>query len=95
MYSVNICGYIPVQKSKEFRQHMKHLIGQQSSDLINLSVTQDLMNEDLYQVKAQFKDKGSMLSFINSEDYLTISGSFRTLGLLREKHVIEYSDLED
>ena len=74
---------------------MKQLIGHQSSDQIVLSVLQDMMNEDLYQVKVQFEDKESMFSFMKSEDYKMISGSFRALGLLREKNIIEYSDLED
>ena len=95
MYSINVSGYIPKEKAKEFKQHMKLLIGQQSSDLVNLSVLHDMMNEDLYQVKILFKDKESMFSFMMSEDYAMISGSFRTLGLLREKNIIEYSDLED
>ena len=95
MFSIDVSGYIPAQKVKEFKQHMKQLIGQQSSDLINLSVLQDMMNEDLYQVKIEFKDKESMFSFMKSEDYLMISGSFRALGLLKGKHIIEYNDLED
>lgn len=95
MYSVNISGYIPAQKSKEFKQHMKQLIGQQSSELVNLSVLQDMMNEDLYQVKVLFNDKESMFLFIKSEEYAMISGSFRALGLLREKSMNEYSDLVD
>ena len=94
MYSINVSGYIPIQKAKEFKQHMKLLIGQQSSDLVNLSVLHDIMNEDLYQVKVLFNDKESMFSFMKSEDFLMISGSFKTLGLLREKHVVEYNDLE-
>jgi uncharacterized protein (DUF1330 family) len=95
MYSINVSGYIPEQKAKEFKQQMKQLIGQYSPELINLSVMQDMINEDLFQVKVQFKDKESMLSFMNSEQYAIISGSFQTLGLLREKNVIEYSDMKD
>lgn len=95
MYSINVSGFIPVQKTKEFKQHMMQLIGQQNSEVVKLSVLRDMMNEDLYQVKIEFKDKESMFSFMKSEDYLMISGSFRTLGLLREKHVVEYSDLEE
>ena len=95
MYSINVSGYIPAQKAKEFKQHMKLLIGQQSPELVNISVMQDMINEDLFQVKVEFKDKESMLSFMNSEEYAIISGSFQTLGLLRKKNFIEYSDLED
>jgi hypothetical protein len=95
MYSINVSGYIPKKKAKEFKQQMKQLIGQQSTELVNFSVMQDMINEDLFQVKVQFKDKESMLSFMSSEECAIISGSFRTLGLLREKNVIEYSDLED
>ena len=74
---------------------MKQLIGQQNSDLINLTVMQDISNEDLYQVKIEFMDKDSVFSFMNSDNYKMISGSFKTLGLLREKHIIEYKNLED
>ena len=94
MYSIYVNGYIPAQKEKEFKQHMKQLIGQQNSDLINLTVMQDISNEDLYQVKIEFMDKDSVFSFMNSDNYKMISGSLKTLGLLREKHIIEYSDLE-
>ena len=95
MYSVNISGYIPEQKLKEFKQHMRLLVGQQNSDVVSFSVMQDMINEDLYLVKVQFIDKESMFLFLKSEEYAMISGSFRTLGLLREKNIIEYTDLED
>lgn len=95
VYSINVTGYIPQQKSKEFKQHMRQLIGQQSEEAIEFSVLQDVINEDLFQVKVSFTDKESMFSFINSENYATISGSFRVLGMLREKFTVEYSDLKD
>lgn len=74
---------------------MRQLIGQQSEEAIEFSVLQDVINEDLFQVKVSFTDKESMFSFINSENYATISGSFRVLGMLREKFTVEYSDLKD
>ena len=74
---------------------MRQLIGQQSEETIKLSILQDMMNEDLYQVKVSFNDKESMFSFMKSENYAMISGSFRVLGMLREKKVIEYSDFDE
>ena len=92
MYSINVTGYIPQQKTKEFKQHMRQLISQQNEETMKFSILQDMMNEDLYQVKVSFHDKESMFSFMNSEYYAMISGSFRVLGLLREKCIVEYSE---
>jgi quinol monooxygenase YgiN len=95
VYSINVTGYIPQQKSKEFKQHMRQLIGQQNEGTIKFSVLQDMINEDLYEVNVSFSDKERMFSFMKSENYAMISGSFRVLGMLREKFMIEYSDMED
>lgn len=95
MYSINVTGYIPQQKSKEFKQHMRQLIGQQNEDTIKFSVLQDMINEDLYHVKVSFNNKKSMFSFMNSENYDMISGSFRVLGMLREKCIVEFSDIRN
>ena len=95
MYSINLTGYIPQQKSKEFKQHMRQLIGQHSEETIDFSVLQDIINEDLYHVKVSFSDKQRMFSFLKSENYTMISGSFRVLGMLREKFMIEYSDIKN
>jgi quinol monooxygenase YgiN len=95
VYSINVTGYIPQQKSKEFKQHMRQLIGQQNEGTIKFSVLQDMINEDLYEVNVSFSDKQRMFSFMKSENYAMISGSFRVLGMLREKFMIEYSDMED
>lgn len=94
MYSINVNGYIPQQKSKEFKQHMRQLISQQNEETIEFSVTQDMINEDLYHVKVSFTNKERMFSFMKSDYYAMISGSFRVLGMLREKFMIEYSDLK-
>lgn len=93
MYSINVKGYIPKQKSKEFKQHMKQLVSQQSEETIEFSVLQDMIIEDLYQVKVSFSDKRRMFSFMKSENYATIAGSFRVLGILKEKFMLEYSSL--
>ncbi len=93
MYTINVTGYISQQKSKEFKQHMMQLISQQNEETISFSILQDIMNEDLYQVKVSFNDKESMFSFMKSENYTMISGSFRVLGMLREKCIAEYSDI--
>lgn len=95
MFSINVTGYIPQQKSKEFKQHMRQLIGQHNDIGLTFSVLQDMINEDLYQVKVSFSDKGSMFSFIKSENYAMISGSFRVLGMLKEKFMLEYSDMKN
>ena len=95
MYSINVTGYIPQQKSKEFKQHMRQLMSQQNEETIKFSVLQDMINEDLYQVKVSFSDKESMHAFMKTDYYAMISGSFRVLGMLREKFVIEYSDIND
>ena len=93
MFSIVITGYIPVQKIKEFKQHMRQLISQQNEEAVEFSVAQDMINEDLYQVKVAFQDKESMFAFLKTDQYAMISGSFRVLGLLREKHMFEYSDV--
>jgi len=72
MYSINVSGYIPAKKAKEFKQHMIQLVGQQSSELIRFSVFHNMMIEDLYQVEVQFQDKESMFSFLRSEEYAII-----------------------
>ena len=74
---------------------MRQLISQQNEETIKFSISHDMMNEDLYQVKVSFKDKESMFLFMKSENYAMISGSFRVLGMLREKKVIEYSDIDE
>lgn len=95
MFSINHTGYIPKIKWKEFKQHMRQLVGQQNEEMIKLSVVQDMLNEDLFTVKVSFSDKKSMLLFLNSESCAMISGSFRTLGMLREKNIIEYSEIDE
>jgi predicted nucleic acid-binding protein len=47
MYSINVSGYIPAQKAKEFKQHMKQLMVQQNEEEIKFSVLQDMINEDI------------------------------------------------
>ncbi len=74
---------------------MRQLVGQQNEELTKLSVVQDMLNEDLFMVKVSFGDKESMLLFLKSESCATISGSFRTLGMLREKNIIEYSEIDE
>lgn len=74
---------------------MRQLISQQNEEAIKISIFKDMMNEDLYQVKVSFSDKESMFSFMKSDDYAMISGSFRVLGMLREKHIVEYSETKN
>ena len=94
MFSIIISGYIPIQKSKEFRQHMRQLIGQQDNELVDVHVLQDMMNEELYLVKVTFKDEKSMFSFLKTEDFAAISGSFKVLGMLREQHFETHVDFK-
>ena len=94
MYSINVFGYIPEKKFREFKQNLKQMISQQNSDMIKTSISRDVVIEDLYQVNISFKDKESMFSFIKSEDYAMISGSFKVLGMLKETKVRKCSDLE-
>jgi len=95
MYSIDVTGYIPEQKVKEFKQHMMHLVSQENNEQVSFSVFHDLMNEDLFQVKVSFSDKERMFSFMKSENYALISGSFRVLGMLRDKFMSEYSDIKN
>ena len=74
---------------------MRQLVGQQNEEMIKLSVVQDMLNEDLFMVKVSFREKESMLLFLKSESCATISGSFRTLGMLREKNITEYSEIDE
>jgi len=95
VYSIIITGYIPVQKSKEFNQHMRQMIGLPNNESVHIEVFQDMMNKDLYQVKIVFKDKESMFLFLKSDNHAMISGSFKALGMLRDQHLETYSDLKE
>lgn len=91
MFSIDLTGYIPTQKVKEFKQHMMQLSSQHNNENVNLSVFHDLMNEDLYHVKVSFKDQQSMFSYMRSDNYSMISGSFKTLGMLKDKSIMKFS----
>ena len=94
MYSIEISGYIPQAKSKEFKQHVRLLASQLNDGTTEMSVLQNMINEDLFEVKVTLKDKESMILFMKSDQYASISGSFRTLGMLRERNVNEYSKIK-
>lgn len=70
---------------------MRQLIGLQNEDDIKFSVLQDMIQEDQYHVKVSFMDQQSMFSFMKSDNYTMISGSFRTLGMLKDRSIIKYS----
>lgn len=95
MYSIILKGYIPVQKVKEFRQHMKQMSGMPENQIFQLDVFEDILHEDLYQVKMTFEDKKEMFSYMKSENYTMISGSFKALGILRDQHIETFSDLKE
>jgi len=95
VFSINHTRHIPKTKWKEFKQHMRQLAGQQNEETIKLSVVQDMLNEELFNVKVSFQDKESMLLFLKLENCAIISGSFRTLGMLREKNLIECSEINE
>ena len=94
MYSIDLSGYIPQTKWKEFKQHMRQLSSQQNDDAFTISVLQNMVNEDLFEVKVTFKDKESMMLFMKSDDYALISGSFRALGMLRDRDITEYTSIK-
>lgn len=95
MYSIILKGYIPVQKVKEFRQHMKQMSGMPENQIFQLDVFEDIFHEDLYQVKMTFEDKKEMFVYMKSENYTMISGSFKALGILRDQHIETFSDLKE
>ncbi len=95
MYSIILTGYIPDQKVKEFRQHMKQLSGRPENQIFQLDVFQDILHEDLYSVKLTFEDKQDMFSYMKSENYTMIPGSFKTLGILRDQHIETFSELKE
>jgi hypothetical protein len=95
VYSIIITGYIPAQKVKEFKQHMKLMTDRLENQIFNMDVYQDMLHEDLYKVKMTFNDKKEMFSFMKSDNYTTISGSFRALGLLRDQHIETFSELTE
>ena len=95
MYSIILTGYIPAQKVKEFKQHMKQMTGKPENQMFNMDVYQDMLHRDLYKVKMTFNDKKEMFSFMKSENYTTISGSFKALGLLRDQHIETFSDFRE
>ena len=74
---------------------MRQLVGQQDEEMLKISILQDMINEDLFTVKVSFGEKEGMLLFLKSEKCAMISGSFRTLGMLREKNIIEYSEIDE
>jgi len=95
VFSIIITGYIPVQKVKEFKQHMRQMAGRPGSDVFDLDVYQDMLHEDLYRVKMTFNDKQEMFSFMKSDNFAMISGSFKALGILRDQHIETFSDLKE
>lgn len=66
---------------------MKQMTGLVDDEDLRLDVYRDMFHEDLYHVKISFKDKISMFQFMRSEYHAMISGSFRTLGMLRDEHM--------
>jgi hypothetical protein len=93
MFSIDLRGYIPKTKWKEFKQHLRQLATQQSEEIVDVSFSQSLLNEDLFEIKIAFNDKKSMFSFLQSDQYTLISGSFRTLGMLRDKNIRQYTQV--
>ena len=67
-------------------------MGIQQGEVMDIQVHQDIINEEFFEVKINFKDKRSMFSFIRSDDYNSISGSFKVLGMFREQHIQSYSE---
>jgi hypothetical protein len=95
VYSIVLSGYIPSQKAKEFRQHMKQMSGKPENQMYNLEVFKDVLLEDLYRVKMSFTVKDEMFSFMKSDHYSVITGSFKALGFLRDQHIETYSELNE
>lgn len=95
MYSIILTGYIPVQKVKEFKQHMMQMAGRPESQMFHLEVFQDILHKDLYRVKLTFNDKKEMFSYLRSENYSMISGSFKALGLLSDQRFESFSDVDE
>ncbi len=95
VYSIILNGYIPVQKVKEFRQHMKLMAGMPENQFFHIDVFQDILREDLFCVKMTFEDKQEMFSYMKSENYTMIAGSLKALGLLRDQHIETFSDLKE
>jgi hypothetical protein len=95
VYSIILSGYIPSQKVKEFRQHMKQMSGKPENQMYNLEVFKDVLMEDLFRVKMSFVVKEEMFSFMKSDQYSAIAGSFKALGFLRDQHIETYSELNE
>jgi hypothetical protein len=95
VYSIILSGYIPSRKVKEFKQHMKQMSGKPENQMFKLEVYQDMLLEDLYRVKISFNDKGKLFSYMRSDQYAAISGSFKALGFLRDKHIESFSELNE
>ena len=95
MYSIILSGLIPVQKVKEFRQHMKQMSVRPENQNFQMDVFQDILYEDLFWVKMTFEDKKEMYLYMKSENYTMISGSFKALGILRDQHIETFSDLTE
>lgn len=95
MYSIILTGYIPFQKVKEFKQHMKQIAGRPENEHFLLNVFQDILHDDLFRVKLTFNDKQDMFLYMRSENYSLISGSFKALGLLLDQRIETSSDVKE
>ncbi len=74
---------------------MKQLSGRPENQIFQLDVFQDILHEDLYRVEMSFNDKQEMFSYMKSDNFAMISGSFKALGILRDQHVETFSDLKE
>lgn len=71
------------------------MAGRPENQIFQLDVFQDILHEDLYRVNMTFMVKKEMISYMKSENYTMISGSFKALGILRDQHIETSSDLKE
>ncbi len=71
------------------------MAGKPENQIFDLDVYQDMLHKDLFKVKMTFNEKQEMISFMKSDNYATISGSFKALGMMRDQHMETFSDLKE
>ncbi len=94
MYAIILSGYIPSQKVKEFKQHMRQMSGKPSNQIFDMEVYQDILFEDFYKAKMTFNDMNELFLFMKSDHFSSISGSFKALGVLKDQHIESFSELK-
>ncbi len=93
MYILKITGLIPEQKHLEFEQSLSEIHEQIKDDCTEFAISRDLNEKDLYYLHIYWNTKETYQSFLDSQDYHVLCGSFQVLGIIREITSGKLSDI--